>query len=69
MSTPIIETDLVYGCHAFVPGPQAQAQLTTTDFSMTVHFDPAKDHAAIFGEQPTFSGHTAYGNIIVVPSG
>jgi len=63
-----IETDLVYGCHAFVPGPQAQAQATTTDFSMSVHYDPKKDHAAIFGEQPTFSGHTVYGNIILVPS-
>src|SRR5260370_25255457 len=63
----IIEEDIDYGCDAYVLGPQAQAQITATNFSMTVHFDPTKDHAAIFGEQPTFAGHTVYGNIIVQP--
>jgi len=61
----IIEEDIDYSCDAYVLGPQAQAQVTATSFSMTVHFDPTKDHAAIFGEQPTFAGHTVYGNIIV----
>jgi hypothetical protein len=61
----IIEEDVDYGCDAYVLGPQAQAQITATDFSMSVHYDPTKDHAAIFGEQPTFAGHTVYGNIIV----
>jgi hypothetical protein len=61
----IIEEDIDYSCDAYVLGPQAQAQITATNFSMSVHFDPTKDHASIFGEQPTFAGHTVYGNIIV----
>jgi hypothetical protein len=62
----IIEEDIDYGCDAYVLGPQAEGQVTKTNFSMNVHFDPQKEHAAIFGEQPTFAGHTIYGNIIVV---
>ena len=62
----IIEEDIDYGCDAYVLGPQAAAQITKTEFSMNVHFDPAKEHAAIFGERPTFAGHTTYGHIIVV---
>ncbi len=64
----IIEEDVDYGCDAYVLGPQAQAQITATNFSMTAHYDPTKDHAAIFGETATFAGHTVYGNIIVQPS-
>ncbi len=62
----IIEEDIDYGCDAYVLGPQAQGQVSKANFSMSVHFDTTKDHAAIFGEQPTFAGHTVYGNIIVV---
>lgn len=61
-----VEEDIDYSCDAYVLGPQAQAQITKTDFSMGVHFDPTKDHAAIFGEQATFAGHTVFGHIIVL---
>src|SRR6266849_7088037 len=54
----IIEEDIDYGCDAYVLGPQAQGQVSKANFSMSVHFDAKKDHAAIFGEQPTFAGHT-----------
>jgi hypothetical protein len=64
----IIEEEVDYGCDAFELGPEAQGQVTKTNFSMSVHYDPAKDHAAIFGEKPTFAGHSIYGNIIVIPS-
>jgi len=62
----IIEEDVDYGCDAYVLGPQAEGQVTKANFSLSVHYDAAKDHAAIFGEKPTFAGHTVYGNIIVV---
>jgi hypothetical protein len=62
----IVEEDIDYGCDAYVLGPQAAAQITKNDFSMHVQFDATKDHAAIFGEQAAFAGHTVYGHIVVI---
>jgi hypothetical protein len=33
---------------------------------MTMQFNPLKEHAAIFGDNPTFAGKLTQGNIVVV---
>jgi hypothetical protein len=56
-----------FGCNALDLGPTASVQILKDNFSMSVHFDPAGNQAAIFGEHATFAGHLTTGHISIVP--
>jgi hypothetical protein len=45
---------------------EASIDVSKTNFVMTVHFDPMKEQAALFGSEATFAGRLTQGNIIVV---
>lgn len=62
----IIEEEILFGCDVVAFGPDAAAEISTTNFVMTAQFDPRKEHAAIFGEQATFAGLVTQGNIMIV---
>jgi len=61
----IVEEELLFDCDAADLGPAATTDITRTNFSMTAKFNPAKEHAAIFGETVTFAGHLTRGNITI----
>jgi hypothetical protein len=62
----IAEKEILFGCDVLAMGPEAAVDISKTNFAMTIHFDPNKEHAAIFGENPTFSGRLTQGNIVVI---
>src|SRR5713226_2833898 len=59
-----IEEEVAFSCDAIALGPEVKKQSSKIDFSLTAHYAPQKEQAAIFGEQPTFAGHLLQGNII-----
>ena len=61
-----VEQLVDFGCAVTEFGPEANIEVTRTNFSMTAHFDPEKEHAAIFGAEATFAGHVDQGNIMVI---
>lgn len=62
-----VEENVSFGCRAVhISGAPASVRVTRTNFSMTARFDPAKEHAAIFGREATFAGLLERGNIMVV---
>src|SRR5262249_10189275 len=61
-----VEEQVRFGCRAVKLGPGASVEVSNDNFSMTANFDPQKEHARIFGQKATFSGHLTQGNIIVV---
>ena len=61
----IVEDEVVFDCEASDLGPAATVEVSKNNFSMTVKLDPAKEHAAIFGERVTFAGHLTRGNVTV----
>jgi hypothetical protein len=61
-----IEDSVPFGCEAVGGGQGANIEISATNFSMTAQFNPLKEHAAIFGEKPTFAGRLTQGNIVVV---
>lgn len=63
----IIEGHITFGCYATQLNPGSSVEVSKQNFSMTANFDPKREHAAIFGEQPTFGGHLARGSIVVLP--
>ena len=61
-----IEDHLTFGCDATLLSADASVDVSKTNFSMIVRFNPSKEHAALFGSVATFSGRLTQGNIIVV---
>src|SRR5262245_6468596 len=61
----IVEQELLLECDAADLGPAATTDIIRTNFSMTAKFNPAKEHAVIFGETVTFAGHLTRGNITI----
>jgi hypothetical protein len=62
----IVEEEVLFGCDVTEFGPEANIEASKTNFSMTAHFDPRKQHAAIFGQEPTFAGRLTRGNIVII---
>jgi hypothetical protein len=60
-----VEEAVTFGCEASEPSASPNIAASSTDFVMTVHFDPLHEHAAIFGENPAFGGRLTKGNIVV----
>ena len=60
-----IEEEVLFGCDVIELAPEASIEISKNNFSMTAHFNPRKEHAAIFGETATFAGRITQGNIIV----
>lgn len=60
------EDRIGFGCTATQLNSGAKADVSKNNFEMVVRFNPAKEQAAIFGEQPKFCGQLIKGNIIVV---
>jgi hypothetical protein len=62
-----IEDHVSFGCRTRMGEATGSAQASKNYFSMTARYNPVKEHAAIFGEQVTFAGDLAQGNIIIIP--
>ena len=60
-----IEEEVLFGCDVIELAPEASVEISKNNFSMTAHFNPRKEHAAIFGETATFTGRITQGNVIV----
>ena len=60
-----VEESISFGCRAR-HGPVGNVEVSESDFAMTAHFTPGKEHAAIFGDEVTFAGQVTTGNIIVI---
>lgn len=61
----MVEEEVLFGCDVIQLGPDASVQISKNNFSMTAHFNPRGEHAAIFGETATFAGRITQGNIVV----
>jgi hypothetical protein len=61
-----VEEHVAFGCLATQLNETASIEISRTNFVMTARFDPAKEHAAIFGDQATFAGRISRGNIVIV---
>ena len=62
----MIEEEVLFGCDVIELGPDASIEISKNNFSMTAHFNPRQEHAAIFGETATFAGRITQGNIVVI---
>jgi len=61
-----IEDNITFSCDSTAMSSGTNVDVSKTNFSMTVQFDPTKEHAAIFGNTATFAGRVMQGNIIIV---
>lgn len=62
----IVEEEVLFGCDVIQLGPDASVEISKNNFLMTAHFNPRGEHAAIFGENPTFAGRITKGNIVII---